>query len=316
LVYQPIQEKILIDEDEWEELQLIVSRLPKRKKRLMGLALKEGEIANAPGIKISSVEGTMTKILYIFAFLFLTSGITLSYGYKPLTKGQQKEEVITTLDPKSITEKDRAHSKLFPRFKTGKKLSSQAFLEQESNSKQLSNEIVVKRYPPIIDIDLERRCPNYPTPGLVGLAYASDIIVMGTIKDKNTSQFTEGEEFLFSEYSVIIENVIKDNQSVPVEPNSAITVIRPGGRIRLGEKIITAVVPSFPPFIEGDRYILFLKFHPDTNSYQAFGNGSFPIIEGEIRTLYDPKTGPKQQAFIDEIRGAMKTELCQNVILN
>jgi len=258
----------------------------------------------------------MKKKLYTLAFLFLTSGITILYGYKPATKGQQKEEVITTLDLKNITDKDRKHSKLFPRYKTGKKLSSQAFLEQESNSKQLSNEIVVKKIPPILDIDLERRCPNYPKPGLVGLAHAADVIVVGAVRDKITSQLTEDEGFLFSEYNISVENVIKDNHSVPIEMNSAISVIRPGGKAKINDKVVSAVVPPFPPFIEGDQYVLFLKFIPETKSYQAFSNGSLPIIEGEIRTPYDPKTGPKQQAFIDEIRDAMKTELCQNVILN
>src|SRR5262249_51396276 len=258
------------------------------------------------------MRGKMKKKLYTLAFLFLTSGITILYGYKPATRGQQKEEVITTLDLNNITDKDRKHSKLFHRYKTGKKLSSQAFLEQESNSKQLSNEIVVTKIPPIIDVELERRCPNYPKPGLVGLAHAADVIVVSTIRDKIISQLTEDEGFLFSEYSVSVENVIKDNLGVPIEINSAISVIRPGGKVKINDKVVSAVVPSFRPFIEGDQYILFLKFIPETKSYQAFGNGSFPIIEGEIRTLYDPKTGPKQQAFIDEIRGAMKTELCQN----
>src|SRR5215475_1783192 len=202
------------------------------------------------------MRGKMKNKLYTLAFLFLTSGITILYGYKPATKGQQKEEVITTLDLNNITDKDRKHSKLFPRYRTGKKLSNQAFLEQESNSKQLSNEIVVRKLPPIIDIDLERRCPNYPKPGLVGLAHAADVIVVGAIKDKITSQLTEDEGFLFSEYNISVVTVIKDNHSVPIEINSVISVIRPGGKAKINDKVVSAVVPPFPPFIEGDQYVL------------------------------------------------------------
>jgi RNA polymerase sigma factor (sigma-70 family) len=58
LTYQPIQEKMLIDEDECKALQAIISRLPERGKLLMELALqglKTEEIAKELGIKISSV---------------------------------------------------------------------------------------------------------------------------------------------------------------------------------------------------------------------------------------------------------------------
>jgi RNA polymerase sigma-19 factor, ECF subfamily len=58
LTYQPIQEKMLIDEDECKALQAIISSLPERRKLLMELTLqglKTEEIAKELGIKISSV---------------------------------------------------------------------------------------------------------------------------------------------------------------------------------------------------------------------------------------------------------------------
>ena len=58
LTYQPIQEKMLIDVDEWKALQATISGLPERRKLLMELVLqglKTEEIAKELGIKISSV---------------------------------------------------------------------------------------------------------------------------------------------------------------------------------------------------------------------------------------------------------------------
>src|SRR5215510_955292 len=55
LTYQPIQEKMLIDEDECKALQAIINSLPERKKLLMELALqglRTEEIAKELGIKI------------------------------------------------------------------------------------------------------------------------------------------------------------------------------------------------------------------------------------------------------------------------
>lgn len=258
----------------------------------------------------------MTKLTLKIAIPLLILSITFLYGYNALSKGQQKSEAITNLNERSITERDRKHSRLFPRYKTGKKLSSRAFLEQESNSKQLPNEIVVKRRPPVIDIALERPCPKSPKPWLVGLAHAADVIVVGTIKDKTASQLTEDEEFLFSEHSIVVEQVIKDNPSAPIGVGSAVNVVRPGGRAQLHGKVISAVVPSFPPFLGEERYILFLKFISDTQSYQAFSNGSFPIEDEVVRTPQAARPKHDQQAFIAEVKDAMTSELCQNVILN
>jgi RNA polymerase sigma factor (sigma-70 family) len=56
LIYQPIQEKMLIGEDERKALQAIINSLPERRKLLMELALqglKSGEIAKEMRIKIS-----------------------------------------------------------------------------------------------------------------------------------------------------------------------------------------------------------------------------------------------------------------------
>ncbi|HZF37779.1 MAG TPA: sigma-70 family RNA polymerase sigma factor [Blastocatellia bacterium] len=58
LIYQPVQEEVLIDEDEWKVLNAIISGLPERKRlllRLVILGLKPEEIAEEMGIKIGSV---------------------------------------------------------------------------------------------------------------------------------------------------------------------------------------------------------------------------------------------------------------------
>jgi len=150
----------------------------------------------------------------------------------------------------------------------------------------------------------------------VGLAYAADAVVIGAIKEKITSQLTEGEDFLFSEYEVVVEDVIKNNPNASIELNSAISVVRPGGKVRLNGKVISAVVYSFSPFFEGDRYLLFLKYIPQTQSYQAFTNASF-LIEGEVvKTPKMSRPEHNKQAFVTEVKDAVLGERCQAVVLN
>jgi hypothetical protein len=255
-----------------------------------------------------SMEGKMAKTLFTLSFSLL--GLTFLYGYRVITKGQQTSESITAIDGKSAAEKDVKNGKRFADYKTGQKLTDSAFLDQRSN------DIVVTKAPSIIDVAIQRPCPEYPNPGFVGLAYAADAIVIGEIKGKVASQLTEDEEFLFSEYDVVVEDVIKDNANASIILNSVINVIRPGGKVKVNEKVITAVVYSFKPFLEGDQYLLFLKYIPETQSYQAFTNGSFLIAGDVIKT---PKAGIRErlkQSFLTEVRDAVRGEPCLIEVLN
>jgi hypothetical protein len=254
------------------------------------------------------MEDRMAKALFSFAFSLLF--LTFLYGHSVSTKGQQKSEAITTIDGKSVIVRDKENSKRFADYNTGKKLTDPAFLEQQPN------EIVVETAPPIICISFERPCPEYPPSGLVGLAYAADAIVIGSVKEKITSQFTEDEDFLFSEYAVVIEEAIKDNPNASIGLNSVISVIRSGGKVKFNGKIISAVVNTFNPFFEGDRYLLYLKYIPETQSYQAFSNASFLIDGDVVRTHKMGKPERNKQTFITEVKDAVFGERCQSVVLN
>ncbi len=149
----------------------------------------------------------------------------------------------------------------------------------------------------------------------MGLTYAADAVVIGTIKEQITSQLTENEEFLFSEYDLVVEDVIKYNPNASIAPASVISVIRHGGKVKFNGKVISAVVATFSPFIEGDQYLLYLKYIPETQSYQAFSNSSF-LIDGDlVRTPKMGKTERNKQAFITEVKDAVFGEHCQRVIL-
>ena len=80
-----------------------------------------------------------------------------------------------------------------------------------------------------------------------------------------------------------------------LKPQSSITVTRPGGKVLLEGQVITFNVDSFKPLTPGHRYLLFLKFLPNTGAYRAVDQrSSFDISDSKVESLSD---APDAQNF-------------------
>jgi len=64
-----------------------------------------------------------------------------------------------------------------------------------------------------------------------------------------------------------------------------VTVTRPGGSLQLNGRKLSAVLPEFRDFSTGGQYLLFLKFLPTSQDYEAFGRRSFELRDGMILNL-------------------------------
>jgi hypothetical protein len=106
-------------------------------------------------------------------------------------------------------------------------------------------------------------------------------IVIGSARG-STSQLTENKEFLFSDYVVTSEEVFKNNSSAYIASSSDVTVTRPGGRVQIKGRTISAVDASFKPLDIGERYLLFLKYLPETGAYKSIRKGSFLIHNDDL----------------------------------
>lgn len=166
--------------------------------------------------------------------------------------------------------------------------------------------------------------PSCPTSNLhvtlKALAAASDAIVIGQVVEQ-ASQLTEDDHFLFTDYQLELDRVLKECPTAPLKVPGKITVTRSGGTVVLEGHVIRAVNENFPLFHKGFRYLLFLKYLPDTDAYQSLDHfSSFWLIKNRVirynqyfRTLRDTAADVKTDAgesidiemFIAEVSSAI-----------
>jgi hypothetical protein len=210
---------------------------------------------------------------------------------------------------KRMTEKQKQHSKLYKEF-------------ESRNSQKISKLVTAGSGDVNITIQAEGEVGSEYAPPfelstfLRGAVCDADAVVIGNVRSKD-SQLTEGETFIFTDYELTVEKVLKDNAKAPISPDSTITVTRPGGEVQINSRKVTAVSEYHEPLSIGERYILFLRFIPGTGAYKADNNrGSFQLRNNQIITLTKeslPKqlqSGNNAQSFINQVSLASTT--CDN----
>ena len=232
-----------------------------------------------------------SKIVVIF-ILILT---TLSLVAMGMTNEQQEKKTSTQ---DGITpQKQKKHSKLY------KKYEGSDLRERTADS---TGDITRAVSPPGRIYSGE---PDSGPPFLNALVCDADAVVIGTPKSES-SQFTENGGFIFTDYEVTVEQVLKGNITSPLQVGDNLIVTRPGGVIQINGRTIRAKLDAFEPFITGERYMLFLRFIPTTAAYRAFGNGSFQLRDNKVLSIGEgPLWGDisnldDAQAFINDVRTA------------
>lgn len=152
--------------------------------------------------------------------------------------------------------------------------------------------------------------PSVPEAFLNNLASKADAVVIGTVTNKS-SQLTENGAFVFTDYDLTIEEVLKENGTDSIQSHSSIVMTRPGGRILLEGRIVTARDRAFKPLAIGGRYLLFLKYLPTTGAYYAVNNkGSFELADNKsVKPLTEAPDAPRVDkdaaSFINDVRIAI-----------
>jgi hypothetical protein len=215
-----------------------------------------------------------------------------------LPQNQQQPEEPTPVQEGVMTKRQREHSKLY---------------RQEKRDMRLSDEVAATGDVKVIITSATQLTKDDPTLQQVlrNYACASDAVVVGTVKDK-TSQLTEDGTFVFTDYDLTVEDVLKDNVEAHIQPGTDIVVTRPGGKVLLNGHTATVLDRSHLPLEKGDRYLFFLRFVKTTGAYSAIGKeDAFRLDDDKvavlrestsIKALANLKTGA--QDFIAEIRAA------------
>lgn len=193
--------------------------------------------------------------------------IPILHGQSSLQAPAGKEEP-TVIQEGVMTEKQKKHSKLFKGFGNstrGKKL-------RELAAERGEVEVVV--YPEDAQAPRSSDLDKYLNKYLEKANCAADAIVIGSVSSR-TSQIIEEGTFTFTDYELTIEEILKDNRVAPIQPNGAITITRSGGAVKLNGRTIRATDYRSEPLQAGGRYLLFLRFIPDTGAYQSLDNSLF-----------------------------------------
>lgn len=155
---------------------------------------------------------------------------------------------------------------------------------------------------------------------LKALAAGADAVVIGQVVEQ-ASQLTEDDRFLFTDYQLDLDRVLKECPTAPLKVPGKIAVTRIGGTVLLEGHVIQAVDENLPLFHQGCRYLLFLKYLQGTGSYRSVDKlSSFWLIKNRVirynqhfRTLRDKAADVKTdegesidiETFIAEVSSAI-----------
>jgi hypothetical protein len=145
--------------------------------------------------------------------------------------------------------------------------------------------------------------PAYPDLELRRIACDADATVVASPKSSETN-ITASGDFLYTDYVMHVESVAKGSDL----SGSDIIVTKPGGETTInGHSVHTDA--GFPLFQPHARYLLFLRYLPDTKTYRAFKNGTF-LLDGKVVSLFGsaPLNIPSAQhedTFLTEVRAAV-----------
>ena len=180
-----------------------------------------------------------------------------------------------------LTEQQRIHSRLYSYYKEmrpspqGYRKITDYFINPKSKVMETTLLVGLLPVPE----------PKTPEEYLGELARESDAIIQGAV-DKKVSQITEDEAFIFTDYDVVVTEILKDNAAAPLELGKPIVVTRPGGKIVMNEIVVKASDEVFQPLPLNHDVLLFLKFIPETGAYKAAQpEGSFELNGSSIRPL-------------------------------
>lgn len=174
-----------------------------------------------------------------------------------------------------VTEQARLYSRHFSYYGTprgNEKLSS--LVDKFKGESKVIGTVIEIGFGPALP-------PDTPQHYFGPLSKESDTIIRGKVI-KKVSHFTEDDYFIFTNYDVTVLEVLKNNQTIPIQKDQTIIVVRPGGKVSLEGMVVSAIDKSFLPLpVNQDEVLLFLKFIPEAGAYQTVRSTGAYQLQGE-----------------------------------
>jgi hypothetical protein len=148
----------------------------------------------------------------------------------------------------------------------------------------------------------------------------SDAVVIAEVKDAR-AYLSQDKTSVYSEFTVLVEEVLKNASVLSVVPGKTITTERSGGRVRLasGKEILRGFIGKPMPRA-GRRYLFFLKGHEEAQSFSIITgyelrSGQVSPLDGSSRfkeemvipefAEYDRHDGVSESEFLNEVKAAL-----------
>lgn len=214
------------------------------------------------------------------------------------------QEEATPIQEGVMSERQKKHSKIFKRFEEATRGRKLRDLVAERGDVEVRETVGTTFMPKSFNLR------QY----LQDLTCEADAVVIGIVQSKSSQLIEEGT-FVFTDYEVRAEEVLKNNVAMPTGQSSEITVTRSGGTVKLNGHTVRAIDYRSEPLEVGARYLLYLKYIPETGAYRPFGNSMSDDtlrLSGEKVTQVSRKALPlgrrgvaNVDTFMAEVRGAL-----------
>lgn len=147
---------------------------------------------------------------------------------------------------------------------------------------------------------------------LAGYSMASDLVIVGKAGAARSHLYAD-QSFIYSDWEMTVQQIIKNNAKAPVEVGQTITVTRPGGIMHVDGRLVAALCPNFITFGTGHEYLLYLNYISKTGAYSSSGGmRTFEFMpDNTTRRLDMVNSKRKKEPGIDDLltlaREAAKT---------
>lgn len=163
-----------------------------------------------------------------------------------------------------------------------------------------------------VSVDSETFIPDLPVE-------MSDLVVEGKVTDSNAF-LSEDKTGVYSEFTILVSDVIVSKPPVLVRKHDVITTERFGGRVRFPSgQIVRYRISGVGSPIKNGEYLFFLRKQDDDNyliitAYEMRGNKIFALdgsrvnFKGKGNSVFDKHNGEDLQDFRQKLGKALKGE--------
>jgi len=139
----------------------------------------------------------------------------------------------------------------------------------------------------------------------------SSAVVLANVSDAQAF-LSNDKTGVYSEFTVQVEKVFKDDKDAPLNPGSAIKTDRAGGRVKhSANKTVWYHISGQSMPEPGKKYVFFLRRHPDSENYSIIT--AYELRSGRVHPLDGDSASfagavyenAEEQAFLSKVQEAV-----------